>query len=122
MKTHTTTGAGNSAAQITTRYTNAGKMPDETQFDYVIEVSAWADAGTAGYIGVIGQPTHDDLRAMLSDEVADLRRWIDEEVKKGNMDERTDEPQIATIRKRPGADRDGDFPPSHEWPHVIDNN
>ena len=121
MKTHTTTGAGNSAAQITTRYTNAGKMPDETQFDYVIEVSAWADAGTAEYIGISGHPTHDDLRAMLADEVAELWRWLDEEVKKGNMDERTDEPQVAEVRQRP-ASADGDCPPSHEWPVVIDNN
>ena len=103
----------------TTRYTNAGKMPDESPFDFVIEVSAWADTGTSEYIGITGQPTHDDLRAMLAVEVAALRGWIDAEAKNGNMDERDDEPQVAEVRQRPAADADGDFPPSHEWPVVI---
>jgi len=35
-------------------------MPDESPFDFVIEVSAWADAGNSGYIGITGQPTIDE--------------------------------------------------------------
>lgn len=110
------------APLMAARYTNAGSMPAESSFDYVIEVSAWADAGTAEYIGVIGQPTRDELHKMLAAEVAQVHEWLDAEAKKGNMDERTNEPQVALIRQRPAADENGDFPPSHEWPVIIDNN
>jgi len=105
----------------TTRYTNDGNMPDETQFDFVIEVAAWADTGTTGYIGISGQPTRDELQNMLAAEVAQLRDWIDAEAEKGVMGERTDEPQVAVVRQRPPADADGDYPESHEWPVVIDS-
>jgi len=105
--------------QNTTRYTNAGNMPDESAYDHIIEVAAWADTGTTGYIGVTGQPTLDELRAMLAAEVNEIREWIDNEAIAGVMGERTDEPQVAVVRQRPAADADGDYPPSHEWPVVL---
>lgn len=106
----------------TTDYTNASQMPDESGFDYVVEVAAWADTGTTEYIGITGQPTRDELHDILAAEVTRIHAWMDEEAKKGNMDARTDEPQVAVVRQRPEADEDGDFPPSHEWPIIIDWN
>jgi len=94
-------------------------MPDESPFDFVIEVSAWADAGNSGYIGITGQPTIDELRAMLAAEVNEIREWLDNEAIAGVMGARTDEPQVAVIRQRPAADEDGDYPPSHEWPAIC---
>ena len=91
-----------------TNYTNAGQMPNESNFDYVIEVAAWADTGTTEYIGIEGSPTHDQLYDMLAAEVARVQQWLDEE------------PQVAVVRRRPEADEDGDYPPSNEWPTVIE--
>lgn len=97
-------------------------MPDESGFNYVLEVSAWADTGSAEYIGITGQPTNDELREMLAAEVNRIQEWIDSEAESGGMDARTDEPQIAIVRQRPEADEDGDLPDSHEWPIIIDWN
>ena len=105
-----------------TNYTNAGEMPAESQFDYIIEVSAWADCGTSENMGITGHPTNDELWDLLASEVSRVREWIDSEAESGAMDARTDEPQIAIVRQRPEADEDGDFPPSHEWPIIIDWN
>lgn len=105
-----------------TNYTNAGQMPDESGFDYVVEVAAWVDTGTTEYIGINGQPTHTELHDMLGAEVARIHDWIDSESKTGGMETRTDEPQVAVVRQRPEADEDGDFPPSHGWPIIIDFN
>lgn len=102
----------------TTRYTNTGKKTDESTFDYVIEVAAWADTGTTEYIGITGQPTHAELHDMLAAEVAQIHEWLDAEAQKGNTGERTDEPQVAVVRQRPAPDEDGEFPPSHEWPII----
>jgi len=99
----------------TTRYTN----PDDTQFDFVIEVAAWADTGTTEYIGITGQPTLDELRNVLAAEVTRVHEWLDAETEKGNTGARTDEPQVAVVRQRPPADEDGDYPPSHEWPVIL---
>jgi len=105
----------------TTRYTNGGKMPDESAYDHIIEVAAWADTGTTEYIGITGQPTLDELRNVLAAEVTRVHEWLDNDAIAGVMGERTDEPQVAVVRQRPAADADGDYPASHEWPVVIDS-
>lgn len=97
-------------------------MPAETKFDFILEVAAWADCGISEYMGLTGNPTNDELWDLLAADVDRVRDWLDNEAASGAMDARTDEPQIALIRKRPEADEDGDFPPSHEWPIVIDWN
>lgn len=104
----------------TTNYTsNDINQPDETEFDYIIEVSAWHDTGTSEYIGIIGRPITDVLWDMLSSEVYRIRRWVNEESEKRYMEELTGEPEIAIVRERPKPDEDGDFPPSHAWPIVM---
>lgn len=105
-----------------TKYTNAGTLPDESKFAYIIEVSLWADCGTSENVGIVGQPTNDELWDLLAGEVKRVQSWLDSEAESGACDARTDEPQIAIVRQRPEADEDGDFPPSHEWPIVIDWN
>jgi hypothetical protein len=53
---------------------------------------------------------------LLQQEVDALHAWFDEEVRKGVMDARTDEPQVARILERPAPDEDGDYPASSDWP------
>lgn len=105
----------------TTKFTSL-RNTDTEQFDYILEISAWADTGTTEYIGITGGPTRDELFDLLSGEVDRIHAWMDEEAKKGNMEARTDEPQVAVIRQRPEADEDGDFAPLDEWPVIIDWN
>lgn len=105
-----------------TSYTNNATIPTESQFNFILEVAPWADCGIAEYMGIIGQTSNDELWDLLAAEVNRVRDWLDNEAASGAMDARTDEPQIAIVRQRPAADEDGDFPPSHEWPIVIDWN
>jgi hypothetical protein len=102
-----------------TRYTNNNREIDTAQFDFIIEVAAWADTGTTEYVGIAGTPSQDELIALLSNEVEELHKWFDEEVCKGNLEERTNEPQIARILQRPEADEDGEYPASCDWPVYI---
>lgn len=103
----------------TERFTNDGRLLDTQRFDYLIEIAAWADAGTTEFIGVIGQPRRDVLAEMLDAEISRVRRWIDEEFRNGNIDARTDEPQVAIVRQRPEADEDGEHAPACDWPIVV---
>jgi hypothetical protein len=100
-----------------TRYTDNNR--DTTHFDYIIEIAAWADTGTTEYVGINGTLSRDELIALLSSEVRKLHKWFDEEVRSGNLEQRTNEPQIARILQRPEADEDGEYPASCEWPVYI---
>lgn len=97
-------------------------MPATSEFNYILEVAAWADCGLTEYMGITGTPTNAELWDLLASEVNRVHKWLDSEAASGAMDNRTDEPQIALIRQRPNADEDGDFPPSHEWPIIINWN
>ena len=107
----------------TIQFTNEQcEMPDTDQFDYIIEVAVWHDTGATEYIGIIGQPSRDELFDVLAAEVKRIHKWLDDDARKGNMEKRTDEPQIAIVRQRPEADEDGDFPGPYEWPVISDWN
>lgn len=103
----------------TTRFTNNGPMPDTKQFDYLIEVAAWADTGTTEYVGIIGRPSRHVLEEILGAEILSVRQWIDDEASNGNMDARADEPQVAVVRQRPDADEDDEYAPACDWPILV---
>jgi hypothetical protein len=93
---------------------NQINTPDVAKFQYVVEISAWEDTGTTGYIG-LKTGTISQSRAILEREIGYFTDWYDEEVLKGNLSPRTSEPEICNIRIRPPFDADGDLPPLNEW-------